>query len=198
MKPISKLIGAGVMTAIASSLCCIAPILTIVAGGSGAISTLSWMEPLRPYLIGFTALILCYVWWDKLKPAKEDDCGCEDDVKKIPIFKSTLFLGIITVFAILMTAFPYYSDAFYSPVQKDLVSINSEDVEKLQLTISGMTCEACENHVNHAVGQVDGVISSIISYDEESGTIEYDKEITTMVEIVDAVNSTGYEVTNIK
>ena len=186
------------MTAIASSLCCIAPILTLVAGGSGAISTFSWMEPLRPYLMGFTALILCYVWWDKLKTAKEDDCGCEDDVKKVPFFKSTLFLGIITVFTILMTAFPYYSDAFYPPVQKDTVAVNSEDVEKVQLTISGMTCEACENHVSHALGQVVGFVSSTVSYDDESGTIEYDKSLTTIDDLVDAVNSTGYEVTNIE
>jgi len=197
MKPTPKLIGAGIMTAIASSLCCIAPVLTLIAGGSGLASSFSWMEPLRPYLIGVTVLVLIYAWWDKLKPVKEDDCGCETDAKKSSFMSSKLFLGIITVFAVLMTAFPYYSDVFYSSNNIKHTALQ-EDVKEVQLTISGMTCEACENHVNHAVDQVNGVLSSATSYSEESSIIKYDKSVTTVDDLVEAVASTGYEVTNVK
>jgi len=48
MKKTNKIIGAGVFTAIASSLCCITPVLALISGTSGVASTFSWLEPFRP------------------------------------------------------------------------------------------------------------------------------------------------------
>ena len=48
----------GVLAAVAASLCCIAPVLALLAGTTGVAATFSWLEPFRPYLIGFTILIL--------------------------------------------------------------------------------------------------------------------------------------------
>jgi mercuric ion transport protein len=70
MKNEKVLIGSGIVTAIASSLCCIVPLLALIAGGSGAATNLSWIEPFHPYLIGFTILVLGYAWYQKLKPFK--------------------------------------------------------------------------------------------------------------------------------
>lgn len=58
MKTDKKLIGTGLLTAIAASLCCITPVLALVAGTSGLASTFSWLEPFRPYFIGLTVLVL--------------------------------------------------------------------------------------------------------------------------------------------
>jgi len=52
------LLGTGVITAIAASLCCITPILALISGASGIASSFTWMEPFRPYLIGITVLVL--------------------------------------------------------------------------------------------------------------------------------------------
>ena len=52
MKRDNKLIGTGLLTAIAASLCCITPVLTLIAGTSGLASTFYWLEPFRPYFIG--------------------------------------------------------------------------------------------------------------------------------------------------
>ena len=68
MKTDNQLISAGLLTAIASSLCCITPVLAIVAGSSGLASTFSWLEPFRPYFIGMTILVLGFAWYQKLKP----------------------------------------------------------------------------------------------------------------------------------
>lgn len=68
MKSDKKLIGAGLLTAIAASLCCITPVLALVAGTSGLASTFSWLEPARPYFIGLTILVLGFAWYQKLKP----------------------------------------------------------------------------------------------------------------------------------
>ena len=101
MKTDKKLIGAGLLTAFAASLCCITPVLALVAGTSGLASSFSWLEPARPYFIGLTILVLGFAWYQMLKPKKEIDCECETDEK--PKFtQSKTFLGIITVFAIVM------------------------------------------------------------------------------------------------
>ena len=71
MKSENKLIGAGLLTAITASLCCITPVLALIAGTSGIASTFSWIEPFRPYLIGLTILVLAFAWYQKLKPQKE-------------------------------------------------------------------------------------------------------------------------------
>ena len=71
MKSENKLIGAGLLTAITASLCCITPVLALIAGTSGIASTFSWIEPFRPYLIGLTILVLGFAWYQKLKSQKE-------------------------------------------------------------------------------------------------------------------------------
>ena len=73
MKTDKKLIGAGLLTAIAASLCCITPVLALIAGTSGLTSTFSWLEPFRPYFIGLTTLVLAFAWYQKLKPKKQID-----------------------------------------------------------------------------------------------------------------------------
>ena len=62
MKLGNKLIGVGVLTAISASLCCITPVLALLAGTSGLASTFSWLDPFRPYLIGLTILVLGIAW----------------------------------------------------------------------------------------------------------------------------------------
>lgn len=103
MKSENKLIGAGLLTAITASLCCITPVLALIAGTSGIASTFSWIEPFRPYLIGLTILVLGFAWYQKLKPRKEIDCECETD-EKPKFIQSKKFLGSVTVFAIVMLA----------------------------------------------------------------------------------------------
>ena len=51
-----KAVITGAIAALAASSCCILPIIAAIAGIGGASSSLSWMEPLRPYSIG-TAVI---------------------------------------------------------------------------------------------------------------------------------------------
>ena len=91
MKTDNKLIGAGLLTAIAASLCCITPVLALIAGTSGLASTFSWLEPFRPYFIGMTILVLGFAWYQKLKPKKQIDCNCETE-EKPKFIQSKMFL----------------------------------------------------------------------------------------------------------
>lgn len=196
MKSNNKIAGVGLLTAIAASLCCITPVIALVAGTSGMASTFSWMEPARPYLIGFTILTLGFAWYQKLKPQKEVDCNCDSDEKK-SFIQSKLFLGIITVFAAVMLTFPYYSHVFYDNKVSE-TSINAEHAQKSEFIIDGMTCESCEEHVTHEILQLEGIGTVDVSYDEGNAVVEFDKNKTNEDEITKAINATGYTVTNTK
>lgn len=197
MKTDNKLIGAGLLTAIAASLCCITPVLALIAGTSGLASTFSWLEPFRPYFIGLTILVLGFAWYQKLKPKKQIDCNCDTE-EKPKFIQSKMFLGIITAFAIVMLAFPYYSSIFYPKTEKQIIVVDKSNVQKVEFTISGMTCASCEEHVNHEVNKLTGIISSNASYENGNAIVEFDNSKTNISEIENAINSTGYSVTDKK
>ncbi len=204
MKSENKLIGTGLLTAITASLCCMTPVLALIAGTSGIASTFSWIEPFRPYLIGLTILVLGFAWYQKLKPQKEIDCECETDdlpagkAGKTKFIQSKTFLGIVTAFAIVMLAFPYYSGIFYPNTDKQIIVVDESDIKTTEFKISGMTCASCEEHVNHEVNKLNGIISSKASYENGNAIIEFDKTKTNETDIEKAINSTGYKVTDKK
>ena len=193
MKSDKKLIGAGLLSALAASLCCITPVLALIAGTSGLASTFSWIEPFRPYFIGLTILVLGFAWYQKLKPQKEIDCDCDTD-EKPKFIQSKTFLGIVTVFAIVMLAFPYYSEIFYPTTEKQIIVVDKSDIKTTEFKISGMTCASCEEHVNHEVNKLNGIVSSTTSYENGNAIIEFDQTNTNEREIEKAINSTGYNV----
>ena len=202
MKSENKLIGAGLLAAITASLCCITPILALIAGTSGIASTFSWIEPFRPYLIGLTILVLGFAWYQKIKPQKEIDCECETDdlpagkVKKSKFIQSKTFLGIVTPFAIIMLVFPYYSGIFYPDNKKEVVIVNQPDIQTVNFNVERMTCAGCEESIKHAVNEMDGIINVTSSYEKGSTVVEFDKSKTSKVAIEEAINSTGYKVTD--
>lgn len=194
----NKILGTGIITAIAASLCCITPVLTLFIGVSGFASTFSWLEPARPYLIGITIFTLGFAWYQKIKPQKQTDCHCEETKRKSNFLQGKMFLGLITVFTGLMLAFPSYSHIFYPKVDNQKVVASQSHIKTVEFTISGMTCEACGDHVNHEVNKLPGIISSTASYQNKNAVVAFDNSKTTIDKIRQAINSTGYMVTQNK
>lgn len=191
MKSDKKLIGAGLLSAVAASLCCITPVLALLAGTSGLASAFSWIEPFRPYFIGLTVLVLAYAWYKKLNPQPEMDCTCEAG-EKPNFLQSKTFLGLVTIFSILMLAFPYYSSVFFSSSNKEVIVIDKSAIKSTEFIIEGMTCTGCEEHVNHEVNKLDGIVSTQVSYENGNAIIQFDQTKTTESEIEKAIKSTGY------
>jgi len=192
-----KIIGAGLFTAIASSLCCIVPLLALISGTTGIASNFSWLEPLRPYLVSFSVLVLSFAWYQKLKPKKEINCNC-NKTEKTSFLQTKLFLALVTIFAFSMTLLPYYSSIIYPKSKNKIIIINKENRQSVNLKIKGMTCTACEEHVNHAINQLNGILNVTSSYKNKNTTIEFDKSKTSTKDIKKMINSTGYTVINTK
>lgn len=191
----TKAIATGIVAALAASSCCIPPVVAAIAGVGGASSSLSWMEPFRPYLIGLAVIAIGYAWYNHLKPKKVDDCGC--DIEKPKWYQTKGFLIGMTLFAAISISFPYYSDIFFSDNKKEVV-VDSNNIQKINVKIEGMTCEACQHHVNFAVNELSGIVSVTTSYEEENAIVLFDTSKTTTAKIKEAINSTGYNVINIK
>lgn len=193
-KTSNKVAYAGILTAMAASICCITPVLALIAGTSGIASTFSWMEPFRPYLIGITILVLVFAWYQKLRPKTQEEinCACEDDTKP-SFWQSKSLLLIATVFAGSMLAFPYYSNMFYARPSKDVVYVSQSNIVKHTFIVEGMTCAGCEAHVESEVNKLDGILSAKASYEGANTVVEYDRTKTNLAAIQKAINSTGYK-----
>ena len=192
----NRLVGAGVLSAVAASLCCITPVLALISGASGVASTFSWLEPARPYLIGITILVLGFSWYQKLKPrtAEEIACACEED-ENPSFWQTKKFLGIVTVFAALMLAFPNYAHIFYpSNDQKEVIIVNASDIQMVTFDVKGMTCNGCASHVENDVNKLPGIIKVDAVYEEAIAKIEFDKTKVSLAQIEEAINNTGYKV----
>src|SRR5680860_421339 len=198
-KTSNKAAYAGIFTAMAASICCIAPVLALIAGASGIASTFSWVEPFRPYLIGVTGLVLVFAWYRNLrsKTQEEIDCACEDDAKP-SFWRSKRFLFIVTVFAGLMLAFPYYSNIFYAQPNKEVVYVSRSNIIKHTFDVEGMTCSGCEAHVESEVNKLDGILSVKASYKSANTVVEYDRTKVDLAAIRKAINRTGYKVIDTK
>lgn len=191
----------GLMTAITASLCCITPVLALLGGLGGIASSFSWVEPFRPYLLGFTVLVFGFSWYQKLKPQKADiACDCGEDggsagkAGKSSFFKSKTFLGIVTVFALVMLAFPYYSHIFFPKLESKVIVAESNNIAQANFEIEGMTCQGCEEEVKHEVSQLPGFIEATVNHETEKATVKFDKSKTSLEQVVTAINKTGYKV----
>lgn len=191
----------GILASISASLCCITPVLGILGGISGVASTFSWLEPYRPYLISLTTLLLGFVWYKKLKPhtGKVIDCECETDNNKKPSFlQSKTFLGIVTLLAGMLLAFPYYSNLFFGILKKDAIIVEKENLAFAKIEIVGMTCSGCEDSVNTAIRSLSGVLDVTSNHKTGFAKVKYDKSKVDTNDFKNVIEkNVGYTISNI-
>ncbi len=197
MKNESAASSVSLMAAFAASLCCITPLIALVAGASGAASSMAWLEPFRPYLIGVAVLALGFAWVLSLRTDKAASYCADGNctVQKKSFLASKAFLLLITVATVLVIAFPYYAKELYPkpPYQKAAV-IERGNIHTVIFTIKGMTCGGCEAHVNSELAKVNGVLESITSYPKRNSVVRFDETKTNVQHLQAAFAKTGYHV----
>ncbi|GAB4300666.1 MAG: hypothetical protein Kow0098_28240 [Ignavibacteriaceae bacterium] len=193
-----------IVTAVLASLCCITPVLAVLGGLSGIATTFDFLEPLRPYFIAFTAIILGYAFYTAYKPKKETDidCACEDDEQennKTKFINSKAFLWTVTVVTAILITFPYYSQVFFPDVEASSAIVSSTYLIKAEMKIEGMTCTGCEQSVDYALKSEEGVINATSSYKTGIAYVEYDQSKINPEQLKKAIEEkVGYKVREIK
>lgn len=182
----TKWVGTSLLCAIGTSLCCLAPVFAVLAGIGGVASLFSWVEPIRPILIGLTILLLGFAWYHRFKSGEGTS-----------FFGSTLFLGLSTVMIGLLLALPYYSTTLFSQMNDQDYNLTEHQSVSVIVEIQGMTCSGCEVAVEQAVKRVDGVLEAKASVNAGTANVKYVPEKIDERVIVNTINATGLKVSAI-
>ncbi len=191
-KPRRGLIGA-VIAAIVASLCCVGPLVLLFLGIGGAwVSRLTLLEPLRPYLMVVTFLLLAYAFYRiYFKPAGED---CEpgsycanprsDRINKISLW-------VVTVLVIFLFSVPYIANqASRTPTVEQKVDFSR--VTTIVLEVPGMTCPSCPLTVQKSLQQLDGVLRADVSFEQKRALVQFDSSRVTVEQLLKATKQAGY------
>lgn len=98
------------------------------------------------------------------------------------------FLGLLLAIALVASCNPT-SKKSETGTTTDVAAIKT-----IELHVTGMTCEGCENSVKKAVNEIKGVTGSSASYTAELTTVSFDTTLTSIEEISEVINNTGYTV----
>ncbi len=69
-----------------------------------------------------------------------------------------------------------------------------ENIRTLELNVSGMTCEGCENTIESTLTDIDGVVSAEASHTNAVANVTYDSTKVNREELAVAINKLGYKV----
>ncbi len=80
-------------------------------------------------------------------------------------------------------------------MRKAVADVGYEVVlDKVQLKIGGMNCQACASNIETAVGALPGVGRTVVNFAAGSASVEYAPEVTPISEISDTIHELGYDV----
>lgn len=187
----------GLLTAFTSSFCCITPLLALMGGFGGMATSLSWLEPLRPYTIALSVGALGWAWYAQLKPKPALTC-CNTPIT--PFWQMKRFLGLMTGAALLLLTFPVYSDLLSQVNQptSNQIEHSSDNQQIAYVMIKGMTCSGCEQHVKTRASKLKGITDVKGSYSRANAVVRFNPQQTTIDAIQKAVAATGYKVRAVK
>jgi len=188
-------LGAALLSAVIASICCIIPVLALVGGISGLSANLTWLHPLRPYLIIMAILSLGFAWYRKLGLAA--DCNCASNAIT-RFFQSRAFLGVVTIVVALMAAFPSYSNIFYAKAEKRPITYAKEKLHATEIKISGMSCTGCAQRIKREIENLTGVVAADVSYENGNAVVTFDGSLIKVSDIQTVIRSAGYGVTDFR
>jgi hypothetical protein len=86
-----------ILASFLAASCCIGPAIFVIFGTSASfMSSFTFLEPLRPYLLGAAILLLSFSFW-KLY-LKKKDCSCEEDFRARKIARGIFWVGAVAFF----------------------------------------------------------------------------------------------------
>jgi mercuric ion transport protein len=178
---------AGILSAILAATCCIGPLLLVAIGlGSGAALVGRYH---CFFLIGGIA-VLTWAWAKYLR--EKTVCDCKH--KRMEGRRNgMLTLLLVTVLVLGFAGLNISRYVFASaPTSAQTETQLANGLNRIVVSVEGLSCVACEIPVRHALRQIDGVRSVQVNAGTKTATVEYDGLKTNPGQLVAAINSTGY------
>lgn len=179
----------GIISAFIASLCCLGPLLLVLAGlgslGIGAfIGTYHW------YFILLAIGIIFYAWRGYFKEKKACNLkGCQMENKRITLISLIISSSIIGIF-LTLNLHTYTVQKGYKNEQS---AAASRDTNKVVIPVEGMSCFTCEITIQSALKKIDGVISVNASARKGEAEVIFDEQRSSIDELVKAINKTGFK-----
>jgi len=145
-----------------------------------------------PFIIALVLLLLVILWYQNIKNmqrSKKRGVG-----RPRQGTQSLVFLGIVTVFVVIMLAAPYYLESLDDNEKNATEQIDPQNRTELVLTVHGMTCGGCEALIQRKVGELDGIESVNANNLQEEVFVVYDKSKLTESVISETIEKAGYSV----
>jgi len=67
--------------------------------------------------------------------------------------------------------------------------------ERIELTLSGMTCHACAELIQDELRDAEGVVQAEVSFEGKRALVEFDAERTAPAQIIQRIGDLGYQAT---
>ena len=184
-----KLAGGALVAALLASACCWLPLVLLVFGAS-AVGVSTFFEEYRILFLAITALFLVasfyYVYFRKATCQPGDACSVPNP--RTQKFNKTS-LWFITVLVFIFALFPNYIGALIG-TGKHLNQ--QEDLQKVSISISGMTCEACSAKIDKALELLPEVEAAEVNFTGSKAVIVLQKgAVTPHEKIIRAIEKSG-------
>ena len=174
----------GIFSAFTASICCLGPIV-LIALGLGGLGIGAVIGQYHWYFILGAILLLAIGWKSYFKEKKAcDSHNCE--MKDKGITKNILLTAstVVLIFAGLN---------MYTYTSGNNQELITQKGTQLSIPVKGMTCATCEFAVNSAVKNVPGIYEVRTSAKNQKVLVSYDSEKTSLDEIIEAINKTGFK-----
>lgn len=192
----SILISTSVVAALAASLCCILPIVAAVTG-LGVFAASEVFEKWRPYLLGFTGLLLTAGFVLAYRDYKKA-CTPGNLCATKPMNRWNFFaLGLVAVLVLGLAAFPYYSGTVAEAVirqPRPAWAEPSDTVTTASFRIPDMDCAACAVSLAVAFQRLPGVKAATIDYPTRKAVVTYDPGKQNLAAFEKVVTAAGFHV----
>ena len=177
----------GMVAALLAATCCVGPLLLVAIGVGSAgvfLGRYHWF-----FLIGGIT-VLTWAWAKYLR--EKTVCGCEHRPMQ---GRRSAMLALLST-TVLVFGFAGLNISRYvfagGPVSAQTETQLANELNRIVVSVDGLSCVACEIPVRHALRHVDGVKSVQVNAGTKTATVDYEPEKTNPEQLVAAINSTGY------
>lgn len=175
-----------IFSALLASICCIGPLLLVAIGlGTSAvfIGRYQWF-----FVIG-ALTVLAWGWAKYLRERTLCDCVHKPMEGRRSGMVTLLIATVLVLGFAGLNISPYLFAS--TPVAQTQTQLPN-GLNRIVISIEGLSCVTCEIPVRHALRRIDGVKSAHVSAATKTATVDYEPAQTNPKQLVAAINSTGY------
>lgn len=191
MKPVKQswILTGGFLSALVASLCCIGPLVAVVAG-AGSFVAAGWFERWRPAFLAVTATLLALAWVLTLRARR---IACSDATCATPR-GSRWTTGVLIFSTVIVGAVAMFPRIAQTAVGRS-AGATSERAEGhvLRVRIPTMDCAACALGIEGTLKRVPGIRTAVVRYETKEAEVVYDPATISATAVMAKIDATGFK-----